>query len=102
MFDYVDWSLFGTNIQAEQLPFSLDNSLWYVILMQGIILFLLLTILYCWSVWKFGIEKRYLEANIILAFTLYSICENMYSALFLNLGLILACYYLNNEVKQYG
>lgn len=102
MFDYVDWSLFGANIQAEQLPFSLDNSLWYVILMQGIILFLLLTILYCWSVWKFGIEKRYLEANIILAFTLYSICENMYSALFLNLGLILACYYLNNEVKQYG
>ena len=102
MFDYVDWSLFGTNIQAEQLPFSLDNSLWYVILMQGIILFLLLTILYCWSVWKFGKEKKYLEANIILAFTLYSICENMYSALFLNLGLILACYYLNNEVKQYG
>lgn len=47
-------------------------------------------------------EKKYLEANIILAFTLYSICENMYSALFLNLGLILACYYLNNEVKQYG
>lgn len=47
-------------------------------------------------------RKRYLEANIILAFTLYSICENMYSALFLNLGLILACYYLNNEVKQYG
>ena len=78
MFDYVDWSLFGTNIQAEQLPFSLDNSLWYVILMQGIILFLLLTILYCWSVWKFGKEKKYLEANIILAFTLYSICENMY------------------------
>lgn len=26
MFDYVDWSLFGTNIQAEQLPF-----LWIIV-----------------------------------------------------------------------
>lgn len=100
MFDYIKWSLFGTDVQAELLPYALDNSLWYVILMQGFVLFLLLTILYCWSVWKFEKRGKYLEANIILAFTLYSICENMYSAMFLNLGLILACYYLNNGVKQ--
>lgn len=92
MFDYVDWSLFGTNIQAEQLPFSLDNSLWYVILMQGIILFLLLTILYCWSVWKFGIEKGIwrLILSLLLHYILYAkICIALYFEFGINISLLL-------------
>ncbi len=100
MMEYIPYSLFGTNMKMDQLPFSLDNSIWYVILIQGIILFLILTFLYCWGISKFGKEKLYLEANIVFVYTMYSICENVYSFLFLNIGLILVCYYWSNGIKK--
>lgn len=96
-------SLFGTNVSAarEQLAFAIDCGIANAMFEYGLIVFIIFIGIYVIGVYIMWKQYNYTAMIMVMGVIVYSIAENMYTNIFMNVGLLLCLWYLVQKNQYY-
>lgn len=96
-------SLFGCEINfVDQWGkiLVLDCGIIHTLLHYGLIIFVVTFIIYRQGIRRIWEHHNYTGMIVVMGFTIYSVLENIYFNIFVNLGFVLCCYYIVNSAKR--